>query len=224
MAKRKLKPIAYPAKLAKNLNQRLYRLERRGVTDMSPFYLQAEQFSLQDKFYQFTMRNGAPTVRVLNKTQWNKLTPEEQKQLLKMYQGAMQAKTSTVSGIKASEKAWTHTYMRHNPKLFKDETTAKSERERERIIAENERRAQQHRDFFATFWETMKDHFQYDQATWQKMMKNFDIQAMVDANISPSRLREIYNMVKNPQSKHKIPKKYFGTKNRWRTKEEYYGE
>lgn len=221
---RKSKSIPYPAKLAKDLNQRLYRLERKGVTDLSPFYMQAEQFSLQERFYQFSMKGGKPTVRVFNRTQWSKLTPAEQRKILKLYEGGMQAKTSTITGIKSSEREWLETYKRHNPKLFKDETQAKTEKERARIMLENERKAQQHRDFFANFWAQMKDHFQYDQQTWQKMMKNFDIQAMVDSGMSPSRLREIYNMVKNPQSKHKVPKKYWGTRNRWRSRKEYYGE
>lgn len=224
MARKKASAIPYPAKLAKNLNQRLYRLERRGLTDQSPFYEQAEEYGLKERNYQWKLTGKGVTVRVLNATQWKKLTPEQQKEALKMWQGGMQAKTSTASGIKQAQKAWTETYQRHNPKLFEDETRARSEAERQAIIARNEAKAEQHKQFFENFWATMKDHFEYDKETWDKMMQNYDINAMVESGISPQRLKELFYIVKSPQSKHKMPKKYFGTRNRHLSYEDYYGE
>lgn len=220
---KKIKNIPYPGKLIKNLNQRLYRLETRGVTEQSQYYLEAEELALKEKYYNWNLRQTGPTVRAINRTQWNKLTTKEQKQYLEMYQGAMQAKTSTYTGIKESQKQWTETYMRHNPKLFEDEERARTQKEREDIIKRNMQKAEQHKEFFQNFWAQMKDHFAYDPETWQRMMNNFDINAMVESGISASRLRDIFNMVKNPQSKHKIPKKYFGQNNKVFNKQKYYG-
>ena len=212
---KKLKPIAYPKKLIKNLNQRLYRLETRGLIEDSPFYQESEDLALKGKYYNWTLRNGTPTVRAFTPTQWKELTPAEQKKILKMYEGAMQAKTSTASGIRESKKAWLKTYIQHNPKLFEDANEpGLPKREALARAIRNMQKAERHKEFFQNFWAQMKDHFNYDPETWSYMIQNYNIDAMVESGITPERLREIYRMVKNPQSKHKIPKKYQKTKKR----------
>ena len=221
--KKKTTNIPYPAKLVKNLNQRLYRLETRGVTEQSPYYLEAEEYGLKEKFYNWRLTKNGPSVRAVTSYQWKKMTPKEQKATLQMYQGAMSAKTSTYTGIKEMQKQWTETYQRHNPKLFEDETRVRTQKERDEILRRNQEKAEQHKEFFQNFWSQMKDHFAYDPETWQRMMQNFDINAMVESGISASRLRDIFNMVKNPQSKHKIPKKYFGSHNKTLDYNKYYG-
>lgn len=217
---KKLKPIPYPTKLAKNLNQRLYRLETRGLIEDSPFYQQSEDLALKGKYYNWTLRNGTPTVRVFTPTQWAQLAPSEQKKLLEMYQGAMQAKTSTASGIKASKRDWLKTYMLHNPKLFEDENEpGLPKREALARAIRNMQKAEQHKQFFQNFWAQMKDHFQYDSDTWSNMMQNYDIDAMIESGMTPNRLLEIYRLIKRKGKKDitpkerkkidkKIPKKY----------------
>lgn len=212
---KRLDPIAFPAQLVKTLNQRLYRLEKADLTDKSDFYNQAEEYGLKEKYYNWTMDDNGPKVRALTKRDWNKLTPAEQKKTLKMYEGAVEAKTSTVRGIKAKEDEWKETYMRHNPHLFVDETVARSEAERQRIQSQNEARAEEHKEYFNNFWSQMKDHFQYDAETWSYMMRHYDIQAMIDAGMKPSRMVEIFNLIKaknkGEHRAHQIPAKYRGT-------------
>lgn len=221
---RKAKAIEYPGKLIKNLNQRLYRLETRGLTEESPFYMQAEDLALKERYYNWSLKKNGPTVRAITKTQWMKLTPAQQQAFLKMYQGGMSAKTSTASGIKQMQKKWTETYIRHNIRLFETPTEDMSIKDIEELQRKNMEKAEKHKEFFQNFWANTKDHFAYDPETWSEMMQNFDIDAMIDAGISPSRLRDIFNMVKNPDSKHKIPKKYWGKNNKWKSYKDYYGK
>lgn len=199
----KRKSYDYPEKLAKTLFNRLARLETSGLSDESPFYKQAEDYSLKDKYYNFKLGKNGAEVRPITKTQWKSLTKDEQRKTIDMYEGALKAKTSTVSGTKKARENWIDTYMDNNPELFENDTKKGARR-----------RAEEHADFFKNFWETKKDHFAYDPEAWQAFMQNYDINAMVENNISPDRLVEFFNIAKDPRShKHRIPTMYKGSKN-----------
>lgn len=124
MAKRGRKPQTFKGyskkevrHLIKLVNDSLYRLEKRGVSDVSTIYRTIEHYAISNpngtgKMYNVNTEKG--TIRVSKDLSRYK-TKEEQNSFIDVLQSILNAKTRTVKGTRESiKKAWETVKERYN--------------------------------------------------------------------------------------------------------------
>lgn len=204
--------IPFPKRLVNIINKSLWALEKNDLTERSRFYESALNKGLNEQGYQFTMQGDKPRIRTLNKSQWNRLSESDKRQVLNMYESALEAKTRTVSGIKETESKWTRTYMENNAEMFADVPEGATRAQRRAIEQANVAKAKKHSDYWRQFWADKKEHFSYDKEAWDLFTQNFDIDAMIENGISSDRMLDMYRHVKAGRY-DRVPKKYRGDNN-----------
>lgn len=124
MAKRGRKPTTFKGyskkevrHLIKLVNDSLYRLEKRGVADVSTIYRTIEHYAISNpngtgKMYNVNTEKG--TIRVSKDLSRYK-TKEEQNRFIDVLRSILNAKTRTVKGTRESvKKAWETVKERYN--------------------------------------------------------------------------------------------------------------
>lgn len=200
---------SYPSAQVRIYNERIRKLEKVYMTSegisyahsgKSNFYNMAQQWAYEEpngkgKFFNMKVINGQTHIRLISKSDYDKMTTAEKAAFNRTVNAGLNAPTSTKTGIMNAQNKAVTTFMENHPEQFKAETPLKTipkdaskeeikrlkeenkllKEENERLREENRAKASEMMDNLKNFFATNKDHFQYDKDTWALLSAHFDV-------------------------------------------------
>lgn len=209
--------MSYPKQEIKKLNERLRKMEKVYFTEQGVSYAQAGKSAFYNylvdvarnepngagKFLTANLDDGQFKVRYINKTEWNKLSKDEQKEFKKFLGKAERSTTMTKIDIDVTNTTKKqHAYDRY-PELFSGLTEEEKEEKYKSFV-----------DGVRNFWASQKDHFEYDEDLWDLASTVVDFEVMLSDNVDrfgKTKAYDLFTKALNNVARgaiKKIPKEY----------------